>query len=202
MGRRTLHPKNVILDAARELTLAGGAQAATLHAIGQASGAPKGSLYHRFASRDDLLAEMWLRAVRRSQRAFIDAVQRHRGMDAAVAGALSIYDFAQSDPADAGLLASVRREDLIDNSRAPALRGALAQINQPLRATLGDLASQLFGSASPQAVDATVCAVVDLPMGVIRRSLHTRSRVPPARRGQLEAAVRAALTQAGTKETI
>lgn len=202
MGRRTLHPKDVILDAARELALAGGARAATLQAIGQASGAPKGSLYHRFASRDDLLAQMWLRAVGRSQRAFIDAVQRHSGIDAAVAGALSIYDFAQSDPADAALLASARREDLIGKSQSPALREALDQINQPLRATLGDLASQVFGSASPQAVDATVCAVIDLPMGIIRRSLLTRSRVPSARRGQLEAAVRAALTQAGATGTV
>src|SRR5690348_6352587 len=112
MGRRTLHPENVILDAARDLALAGGARAATLQAIGQASGAPKGSLYHRFASRNDLLAQMWLRAVRRSQRAFIEAVQRHSGLDAAVAGALSIYDFARSDPADAALLVSVRREEL------------------------------------------------------------------------------------------
>lgn len=197
MGRRPLHPRDVILDAARELVLLGGTRAATLQAISAASGAPKGSLYHRFASRDDLLAQVWMRAVERSQHAFIDAVQGHRGMAAATAGALSIYDFAEREPSDARLLASVRYQDLIENTATPTAMRSLAEINQPLRATLDDLATQLFGRATPEAVDATICAVVDLPMGVIRRSLRARSRVSSSRRGQLEAAVRAALTEAG-----
>jgi AcrR family transcriptional regulator len=200
MGRRTLHPRDVILDAARELVLVGGARAATLQAIGQASGAPKGSLYHRFASHDDLLAEVWMRAARKSQHAFIDAVQGPSPMDAAIAGALSIYDFAETDPMDAQLLASVRREDLFENSHVPALRQALAEINEPLRRTLDDLAGRLFGRTSPQTVDATACAVIDLPMGVIRRSLLTGSHVSGSRRDQLEAAVRASLTQVGARE--
>lgn len=197
MGRRALHPREAILDAARELVLRGGARRATLQAIGEATGAPKGSLYHRFASRDDLLAEVWMRAVKRSQRAFIEAVEGHRGMAAAAAGALSIYDFADRDPSDAQLLASMRQQDLIESASTPAVRRALSEINQPLRATLDDLAAQLFGRASLKAIDATVCAVVDLPMGVLRQPLLAGSRVSTLRRTQLEAAVRAALAEAG-----
>ncbi|HEX4587208.1 MAG TPA: helix-turn-helix domain-containing protein [Mycobacterium sp.] len=200
MGRRPLHSTDLILDAARELVLQHGTRAATLQAIGEASGAPKGSLYHRFDSRDDLLAEVWMRAVRRSQQRFIDAIQEHRGVAAAAAGALSMFDFAVREPSDAQLLASVRYQDLIENSPTPAVRRSLSEINQPLRAALDDLAAQLFGRASPQAVDVTECAVIDLPMGVIRRSLLTRSGVSPRRRGQLEAAVRAALAEAGAVE--
>src|SRR5690348_11736429 len=111
-----------------------GARAATLNAIAEASGAPKGSLYHRFASRDELLAEMWVRAVRRSQDAFIEAVQDADPLHAAIAGALSIHDFAVHAEPDARLLASLRREDLVANVDTPALRRTLDEINQPLEA--------------------------------------------------------------------
>jgi AcrR family transcriptional regulator len=200
MGRRPLHSTDLILDTARELVLQHGARAATLHAIGEATGAPKGSLYHRFDSRDDLLAGVWMRAVKRSQRDFIDALVGKHRMAAAIACALAIYDFAEHEPSDAQLLASVRYEDIIENAPTAAVKRSLTAINQPLRATLDDLAAQLFGRASPEAIDATVCAVVDLPMGIVRRSLLSRSRISSSRRGQLEAAVRAALIHAGARE--
>jgi AcrR family transcriptional regulator len=200
MGRRPLHPTDLILDATRELVLQHGARAATLQAIGEATGAPKGSLYHRFDSRDDLLAEVWMRAVKRSQRDFIDAMAGKQRMAAAIAGALAIYDFADREPSDAQLLASVRYEDMIENALTPAARRALSGINQPLLTTLRDLAAQLFGRASPEAIDASMCAIVDLPMGVIRRPLLGKSRISASRRSQLEAAVRAALIQAGARE--
>lgn len=197
VGRRPLHSQDAILDAARELVLRSGPRAATLHAIADASGAPKGSLYHRFASRDDLLAEMWIRAVKRSQQCFIDALKGERGMAAALAGALSIYDFAEREPFDAQLLVSTRQQDLIESTSTPALRRSLSGINKPLRAALEDLSAQLFGRTSPQALDATICAVVDLPMGVLRRPLLAGSRLSTSRRSQLEAAVRAVLVEAG-----
>jgi AcrR family transcriptional regulator len=197
VGRPRLHTEEAILDAARELVLTGGARSATLNAIAVASGAPKGSLYHRFASRDDLLAQMWIRTVRRSQDAFLEAVQAPEPMAAAVAAALSIHDFAQREPADARLLASLRREDLIASVDSPALRRALNEINRPLQAALADLARRLFGRRTPRTVEATICAVVDLPMGATRRHLIAGSPIPLSVRGQLEAAVRAALVEAG-----
>jgi AcrR family transcriptional regulator len=45
--------------------------AVTVDRIIDSSGAPKGSIYHRFSTVDDLLAAMWIRAVRRSQAAFL-----------------------------------------------------------------------------------------------------------------------------------
>ena len=71
MGRPQLHSEDAILDAARTLVLEVGARSATVTAVAETSGVPKGSIYHRFASLDDLLAEMWIRAVRRSQGPFL-----------------------------------------------------------------------------------------------------------------------------------
>jgi AcrR family transcriptional regulator len=195
LARPRLHSDDAILDAARTLVLDGGARAATLNAIAAASGAPKGSIYHRFASLNELLATMWIRAVRRSQGEFIEAARDSDAMSAAVGAALAIYDFAAREPADARLLASLRREDLV--RQAPLLEGELATLNRPLERALADLARRLFGKATRAGIDATVTAVVDLPMGAVRRHLIAGSPPPAQARGQLEAAVRAALSQAG-----
>jgi AcrR family transcriptional regulator len=72
-----------MLDAARELVLEDGSWSATMEAIAQASGAPTGSLYHRFGSRDQLLARLWVRAVQRSRASFIGALQKEDAREAA-----------------------------------------------------------------------------------------------------------------------
>jgi AcrR family transcriptional regulator len=193
MGRPRLHSDDTILDAARDLVLRSGARSTTLNAIAKASGAPKGSVYHRFASLNDLLAAMWIRAVRRAQGAFLEAVDEPNPTAAAVAAALSLHDFAKREPADARLLASLRREDLIEGIEAPALRRELAELNEPVQRAIAALARRLYGNASAANVERTVCAVVDLPLGAIRRHLIAGSTPPRTLRGQLEAAVRAAL---------
>jgi AcrR family transcriptional regulator len=202
MGRPQLYSQDGILDAARQLVLEGGARSATLSAIAESSGAPKGSIYHRFASLAELLAEMWIRAVQRSQNDFIDALAQPDPMTAAIAGALSIYDFAQREPADAQLLASLRREDLIDSLAARGLQRRLAEVNRPLEAALAELARRLFGRATRDAIERTVSAVVDIPIGMTRRHLIARSPLPKTLREQIAAAVRAALLEAGARPTM
>jgi AcrR family transcriptional regulator len=197
VGRPRLHSDDAILDAARTLVLDGGARSATVNAIAEASGAPKGSIYHRFASLDELLAEMWIRAVRRSQGVFIEALEQPDAMSAALDAALSIHDFAQREPADARLLASLRREDLIASVKAPQIRRNLEQLNEPLVTALEILARRLFGRATRANVERTVSAVVDLPIGATRRHLIAGSPLPRTLRAQLDAAVRAALLEAG-----
>jgi AcrR family transcriptional regulator len=62
MGRRALYSADQILDAARDLAAQSGPAAVTIAALGSAlGGAPSGSLYHRFASRNELLGRLWLR---------------------------------------------------------------------------------------------------------------------------------------------
>jgi AcrR family transcriptional regulator len=199
LARPLLHSEDAILDAARTLVLDGGARAATLNAIAAASGAPKGSIYHRFASLNDLLAELWIRAVRRSQREFLEAHDRPDAMEAAIAAGLSIYECAEREPADARLLASLRREDLVESVDAPALRSVLADLNRPLEIAITGLAGRLFESAAHDSVESTLTAVVDLPIGAVRRHLIAGSPLPRTLREQLEAAVRAALLQAGAR---
>ena len=114
MPRPERHPVDKILDVSRDLVLRDGARGVTVDRIVARSGAPKGSVYHRFSSVNDLLATMWLRGVRRSQARFLEPLNAGGDpMSAAVAAGLAIHDFATENPADARLLAAMRREDLV-----------------------------------------------------------------------------------------
>src|SRR4051794_34705132 len=130
--RPPLYSTDEILDAARELVLTGGARAATLDAIVAASGAPKGSIYHRFPTLHALLAAMGGRSVRRSQACFIAELELEDAYEAAVAAGLAIHDFALAHPGDARLLASLRRVDLVESVTDPQLSASLEGLNDPL----------------------------------------------------------------------
>lgn len=196
MPRPRLHSTDHILDAARELVLEHGARAATLDAIVAASGAPKGSIYHRYPTLNDLLAAMWMRAVRRSQEEFLDALGDPDPVEAAVAAALAFHDFARTHPADARLLASLRRRDLIVSIHDASLRTSLEELNEPLERAVLELTRRLHGRATRTAVEQTTLAVIDLPLGAVRRHLVAGDPLPRSLREQLEAAVRAAVQQA------
>src|SRR3954454_16792675 len=116
MPRPVTHDTQRILDTARGLGLEGGVRAASIGAIAHASGAPIGTLYNRFASREALLAETWFRALARFQAAYLQESSKtaHDPVEAGVAMAVSLVRFARTHPDDAQLLLSLRREDIFN----------------------------------------------------------------------------------------
>ena len=196
MPRPELHPTDSILDAARGVVLDQGLGAATIAAIADSSGAPVGSIYHRFGSVDDLLAEIWIRAVRRSQESFANAAGHPDPLEAAVGAGLSVYDFCVDHPADGRLLLAYRPEDLAGARIDPKQRAELVRLNDPVVAIVKDLARRLYGRASRKSFDLVLMAVFDLPHGAVRRPLANGEELLPQRRDALEAALRAALAGA------
>ncbi len=194
MARPLLHHPDTILDAARDLVAEGGRKSATVAAIARASRAPSGSLYHRFGSQDRILLEAWLRAVRRFQDGFLEALKRRPPKEAALAAALWTPRFAAEHPADAALLLQYRRDDLL---RAPItdldLIDEVEGINDPAEKALRRLAGVLYGGVGRAGYEALVLAVVDIPYGAVRRHLGRGKPLPEALPAQVEAAVRAAL---------
>jgi AcrR family transcriptional regulator len=193
MPRRSLHGTEEILDATRDLVLAEGAASATIEKIAQRSGAPVGSLYHRFGSREQLLARLWVRAVKKSQAAILPATVHRDAREAVVLAALSVFDFVEQNRDDARLLLSFRREDLLRDARSPALIAELKALNQPVRTLVAKAAAKLFGKADRQAIEQVTLAAFDIPYGVVRRHLLSDNDLPPTLRASIEAAVRGAL---------
>jgi AcrR family transcriptional regulator len=193
MPRPQVHPTDAMLDAARDLLLEDGSRSATIERIADASGAPTGSIYHRFGSRDELIARLWMRAVYRSQASFLTALEEPDAKQAALAAALSIIEFCEEHPADARLLVSFRRDDLIRSAPQGPLVDELAELNRPIERAVVDLARQLYGTRSRSALDRTLMVVFDLPYGAARRYLIAGTRLPTRLRGDVTAAVNAVL---------
>jgi hypothetical protein len=73
------------------------------------------------------------------------------------------------------------------------LRTSLEELNRPLEAAILELARRLHGRATRTALEQTTFAVIDLPLGAVRRHLIAGAPLPSSLRAQLEPAVRAAL---------
>lgn len=191
------HETDVILDATRSLVLADGPRAASVAAIAKASGAPAGTLYHRFGNRDGVLAATWLRALDRFQAPLLDvdvaAVDVDQAADAAVAMAVSAVRFASDHPDDARLMLTIRAADLLDGPDHDEFATALAARKAPLSHRLTALARALYGRDDARSLDAVHRAVVDLPYAAVRRHVGD---VPDWLERDIAAAVRALLDSA------
>lgn len=173
------HDTDRILDAARALVLRDGPRAASVAAIARESQAPVGTLYHRFGSRDGVLAATWLRALESFQCRALQAATKSNPLEAAVAMASAQVSFAAEQPEDARLLMTLRRDDLLDADPDDSFRTRLDEINAPLEAALAKLAQALRGAGDARALDAVIRAVVDLPNAAIRRHTRSDGLLPP-----------------------
>ncbi|WP_445167201.1 TetR/AcrR family transcriptional regulator [Mycolicibacterium sp. Dal123E01] len=186
------HETDAILDAARGLLLAEGPRAASVAAIAKVSGAPAGTLYHRFGNRDGVVTAVWLRALERFQ-ARAMAASGSGAVEVAVAMAVAAVGFARECNEDARLLLTIRAGDLRDAEPDLEFAATVATMNAPLVDRVAELARQLYGRDDTRSIDAVNRAVVDLPYAVVRR--HARNDpMPPWVEADLAASVRALLT--------
>ncbi|WP_445149675.1 helix-turn-helix domain-containing protein [Baekduia sp. Peel2402] len=185
MARPPMHDSDGILDAARALLLDGGPRAASVAAIAKASGAPVGTLYHRFGTRDELLAAVWLRAVARFADGYLaagdnaDDAADDAPAQTAAAMAAAVVAFARAAPQDTQLLLGGGLADLLDAPPTEAMLARQAAINAPLDAAIRALARRRYGRADRRHVDRVRLAVVDLPAGALRRWVRDGASAPP-----------------------
>jgi AcrR family transcriptional regulator len=195
------HETDVILDAARALVLAGGPRAASVAAIAKSSGAPAGTLYHRFGNRDGILTAAWLRALERFQSRAMAASETDTAdtaQDTAVAMAVAAISFARELPEDARLLLTIRPADLLDDEPDVRFEETVAAMNAPLQRRVGDLARKLYGRRDSRSVDAVARAVADLPYAVVRRHAHDEP-MPSWLEADVAMSVRAVLESFGER---
>jgi AcrR family transcriptional regulator len=196
MSRRRVHSDDAILDATRDLLVRGGPDAATTGAISALSGAPTGSIYHRYGSRTRLFAEVWLRTVTRFQTGLLAATTAGSGLERVLAAADWTVEFAVRHPDDARLLLQADRAQLLTEADlSPETRQALTDLNLPVAELIHDLATGLFGTAEPRHAELVSIAVVDVPYAIVRRHLR-RGTSPEPHRDLIAATVRALVAPA------
>lgn len=167
-----------LLDAAVRLAAAGGPAAVTMSAVAQAVGAPSGSVYHRFAGRSALLAEVWLRTVEDFQAGYLAALDADPdSRRAARAAARHVVAWSRAHPPEATLLLhgaeEFGRAGWSEEHRERGDRG-----NQRVYGALGALGEAL-GVTGPQGQDRIALALIDLPLAVVRRHLRAGRELPP-----------------------
>ncbi|HEY6878418.1 MAG TPA: helix-turn-helix domain-containing protein [Polyangiales bacterium] len=177
MARPALHSVDGMLDAARDLLLARGVEHTTVQAIAEACGAPVGSLYNRFGSRRELLAELWLRAAQRSQATCLPALAGADAVESGLEVVRRLLAFTREQPEDSRLLASFRRDDLM-GELSPSLAQRLTTLNEPVEHALKQLSKRLYGSARAESVRRVRLALLELPLAAVRSALLAARPVP------------------------
>ena len=178
MGRPAKYSSDEILDTTARLVAEGGPALATIAAIAGQMAAPSGSIYHRFASRDLLLAHLWIRTIREAQEGFIAALDMDDVEEAATAACLHIPRWSRENLAKAQVLLLYRREDLIE-LWPEELGDELATLNTAALAALTAYTKRRFGSAAKKYRLAVSFALVDVPYAAVRRYLHAGDPPPP-----------------------
>jgi AcrR family transcriptional regulator len=164
-----------LLTAAATVAAAHGPGAATIGAIAKAAGAPTGSLYHRFPSRDALLGTLWLDLVGRFQAGWIEAMEAG-DTEAAVLHAAA---WVREHPTEARLLLLYRREDFLAGEWPPDLAERAAHVNDRAGAVLRAFTRAELGDDLPASVRRVRFALVEIPYAAVRPYVAARQPPPP-----------------------
>ncbi|WP_167133125.1 TetR/AcrR family transcriptional regulator [Paramicrobacterium chengjingii] len=175
MGRAAKFTDQNILDAALDIIAQDGALAATGTAIAKRLGAPSGSIYHRFASRDLILATLWIRTIKRFQRGFLEAISQADSREAAELAVAHTLEWTAAHRNEAIVLAMYRREDLMA-SWPEELGGELATLNDDVKIAVRDFTTAHFGAANAETLGKASFALVELPYSAVRHMLRRNAR--------------------------
>jgi AcrR family transcriptional regulator len=180
MGRPARFSDTQILDATAGLVADAGPGGATIAAICAVLGAPAGSIYHRFTSRDVLLGRLWLRKAALFQDNFVAALANPDPVAAGLQAALSLPRTARVDFPAARIMLLHRREDFLADGWPPELQAQARRLKQQVDDALNQFARRLFGRASAGALRATSFAVLDVAFAAVRRHVAANEPPPPA----------------------
>jgi len=163
------------LAAARALIAERGPQAVTVDAVAERLKAPKGSFYYRFASRDALLGEVWLKTVLAYQEGFVAAIEAGDGLGAA----LHTPTWARLHLNDARLLMLYSRHDFVQGEWPEALRSGVADQAERFKACLRSFARDTFGRAGAAELRRASFVLAEVPLTAVKPHLERRERPPP-----------------------
>ncbi len=164
--------------AALRLVAGGGPGAVTVAALAREAGAPTGSIYHRFRSREQLLAELWMDVVEGFQRRFVAALGNANDVDGAVEAARLMVDWTREHPLEARLLMLHRRQDFVSGAWPEDLAARAAALEPQIASALRGYALRALGRADADVMARLRYALLDAPFGAIRPYLQGPRRLP------------------------
>ncbi|WP_084525621.1 TetR/AcrR family transcriptional regulator [Nocardia vaccinii] len=190
---RFVHDTAAILDAAARLLATQGPAGVTMSAVIRESGAPSGSVYHRFADRPSLLAALWNRAIEHLHRDAYVLLDQDDPVEAAAAIAGHIVRWCRSSPLDAQVLLAGAHHLAPQNWPAAAREERAAETGRWDAAVRALVHSLRDTTGLPTAT--ILLTVVDLPYAAVRRYLTADRPIPTELDTQVPAMVRTLLNR-------
>lgn len=144
----------------------------TMQAVAAELGAPSGSLYHRYPTRDHLLADLWLRSVGAFQQSLFERLEHcDDALEAACAAATHVVGWCRRNPVPAKILLLFSVTDLKEGSWPAEIKERADGLNNELGRRIRRLARDLGATSSEDRLRLRMC-VFDLPYGVVRNRLQ------------------------------
>ncbi|PZG17714.1 TetR/AcrR family transcriptional regulator [Nonomuraea aridisoli] len=166
MPRSPSFTHDQILDAARDAAFEHW-RSATVGHVTALLGAPSGSIYHRFASRDVLFGSAWIRSIKAFQAGLTRAAETDDPIEAIVRTALWIPEFCRRHPRDARMMTVFRYADLVATG-PPQLQEELRHLNDPVADHLRRLTEGRYGRVTRHGMEVVALACRDSPYGIVR----------------------------------
>jgi AcrR family transcriptional regulator len=163
------------LTAAQAIAAAKGPAAVTIASISARLGAPTGSFYHRFASRNVVLGELWLGTVLDFREGISAALDAGDGLRAA----LHTPAWVRAHPDNARLLLMYDRKDFVQGEWPEELRERVAEMTQRMEAGSLRQARVIFGEDGPEEVRLAQFLISEVPVAAVRQHLVRREAPPP-----------------------
>lgn len=166
MARPAKFTVDQILDAATTVVGRVGA-AATIAQVAQQLGAPVGSLYYRFASREDLMISLWVRSIRRFHEGLVVAAAEPDPARGLLESALHVPRFCRAQPEIAATLTLYRHQAAV-RLAAESRRAELAALNDPVVELRSGLIRRRWGRVTPTRRRLVDVALAQSPYGLVR----------------------------------
>jgi AcrR family transcriptional regulator len=174
MGRIARFNNEQFVDAALKIAAGRGPAAMTIAAVAGEVGAPVGSVYHRFLSRDVLLAEVWLKVISSFQETFLHLLEKDEGLEAA----LHTPRWVRLHPTESRIILLYRREELVEGEWPNDLRERALWIKRGLDDGIRDYAARTFGTDGRKAMHRILFALIDVPYAAVIRYIRQGEKPP------------------------
>ncbi|WP_339863780.1 helix-turn-helix domain-containing protein [Paremcibacter congregatus] len=175
MVRTAEFEDDTFIQASLELISLGGPGATTMAAIAKCAGAPTGSIYHRFPSRNALLGTVWHQALVSLTMATTPALLQGDSQGAVTA----LLDWAESHPKEARLILLYEESDLIDGPLPEEIHKAIAARHRDLGTGLTALLAHKKKTLSAANLALANFAIFDGPIAAMKPLLRAKKAAMP-----------------------
>jgi len=199
MPRPAQYSTDQIIASAAKVAARHGPSGATIARIAKTLGAPTGSIYHRFASRDVILGEVWLRTIANFQSGMLAQLNAPDARIAGLAAVRYVPQWVRQYPAEARILLRYRSADFLESGWPRPLSNRAKQQRTTMTKTLREFCRRLLGRDNARSIRIVTYALADAPLAAVRRHVNEGKSPPPVVDDLLGATYRASLSLLGVR---